>query len=778
MNMSNNINDADLKSALPDVSSDLTVDGLTGQVTITRDGHGIPHVSAASTGDAFFGQGFAAAQDRLWHMDYDRMKAYGRWSEYAGQPGVESDLLMRRLQVQASVVRDYHELGDAATKMLEAYSAGVNAFILSTNTLPVEYGLVGAEPEKWRPWDCLAVYFVRHVMMGGFEGKLWRAQLVNALGAERAAELYKSYQPGHLLLVPPGTPFSGEYADGSDIFRELADTVAHLSEPDGGSNSWLLTADRTTTGAPLMAGDPHRGLDVPNVYYQNHVTCPDFDVIGMSFPGCPGFPHFGHNARVAWCVTHAMADYQDLYIERFNPENSFEYEMDGEWKPAQVVIETIHVRGEADINIEVVATEHGPVVAGDRCTGTALTLKYTALDGPNPFANALLDMMSVTSVDAMDEAMRPWVDPCNNFMFTDVDGGVRYLNRGRMPIRPDANFWLPVPGWTGEYEWQGFISHEELPRVTDPENGVIVTANQKIVGPEFPYMLSLDYAPGYRAGRIYDRLAGIEKHTPEQAASVHAERVSVPATVYCRLMKNVTPGDKSFEEARTLLTAWDGSMERDGVAPTIYSAMRLQLNRRLAEHCLGPLAAEAIDAAGRGIPAHLRQLEALFAAHAAVDDTSLLPDGLDWLGALGDALTEGIEYLTGRLGDNMSGWVWGSVHGTKPVHTLSPSFPGLADKLDPPSVAMGGDGDTPQAGFFAPGDPFTMMSMSVARYLFDPSDWDASRWIVPLGASGHPGSPHYADQLPAWADIEMLPMTYSADAVQAAAQTTQNLNPS
>ena len=132
----------------------------------------------------------------------------------------------------------------------------------------------------------------------------------------------KSYQPGHLLLVPPGTPFSGEYADGSDIFRELADTVAHLSEPDGGSNSWLLTADRTTTGAPLMAGDPHRGLDVPNVYYQNHVTCPDFDVIGMSFPGCPGFPHFGHNARVAWCVTHAMADYQDLYIECFNPENS------------------------------------------------------------------------------------------------------------------------------------------------------------------------------------------------------------------------------------------------------------------------------------------------------------------------------------------------------------------------------------------------------------------------------------------------------------------------
>jgi penicillin amidase len=772
------ITDAELTSALPDVETDVTLNGLTGPVTITRDGHGIPHVLASTSADAFFGQGFATAQDRLWHMDYDRMKAYGRWAEFAGPPGVDSDLLMRRMQVQAAVIRDYQELGDAATAMLDAYAAGVNAFVESTNALPLEYGLVGAEPERWRPWDCLAVYFMRHVMMGGFEGKLWRAELVNALGPERAAELYKSYQPGHLLLVPPGMEFSGKYADGTDIFAELADAVATLTDPDAGSNSWALTPDRTTTGAPIIAGDPHRGLDVPNVYYQNHITCPDFDVIGMSFPGCPGFPHFGHNARVAWCVTHAMADYQDLYVERFNPENSFEYEFNGEWRAAQVVPETIKVRGEPDMNIEVVATEHGPVVAGDRREGTAVTMKYTALDGPNPFANALRDMMTVGSVQDMDEAMRPWVDPCNNFMFADIDGGVRYLNRGRMPIRPDANFWLPVPGWTGEHEWTGFISHEDLPRVTDPEGGVIVTANQKIVGDDFPYMLSLDYSPGYRARRIYDRLSELGRATPEQAAAVHAEQVSVPATVYCRLLASVPARDDRFEAAREMLTAWDGAMERDRTEPTIYSAMRLALNRRLAEHCLGPLAAEAIDAAGRGIPAHLRQLEALFVAHADVGDTSLLPEGLDWATALGDALSQGVDYLTERLGSEMSVWTWGSVHGTRPVHTLSPSFPGLAAQLDPPSVAMGGDGDTPQAGFFAPGDPFTMMSMSVARYLFDPSNWDGSKWIVPLGASGHPGSPHYFDQLPIWAEVKMVPMTYSAAAVRAAAQTTQTLNPS
>ena len=766
-----------LGAALPDITSDITVNGLMAPVSITRDGHGIPHVSASNSADAFFGQGFATAQDRLWHMDYDRMKAYGRWAELAGPPGLESDLLMRRLQIHASVVRDYHELGDAATEMLDSYAAGVNAFTRSTGSLPVEYALVDAEPEPWTPWDCLAVYMMRHVMMGGFEGKLWRAHLVNTLGADRAAELYRAYQPGHLLLVSPGVEFAGEYADGADIFRELSDTVATLTEADAGSNSWALTPERTTTGAPLMAGDPHRGLDVPNVYYQNHVTCPEFDVIGLSFPGCPGFPHFGHNARVAWCVTHAMSDYQDLYVERFNPENPTEYEFKGEWLPAQVVPETIKVRGESDVNIEVVATLHGPVIAGDRLAGTALAMKYTALDGPSPFADALLDMMTVTSVDDMDEAMRRWVDPCNNFMFTDVDGGVRYLNRGRLPIRPEANFWLPVPGWTGEHEWQGFVAHEELPRVSEPKDGVIVTANQKIVGPEFPYMMSLDYSPGYRARRIYDRLAQLDRATPAQTMAVHSERVSVPATVYCRLLTRVPPRDARFEAGRAMLTAWDGAMERDLAEPTVYSAMRLHLNRRLAERCLGALAGEAIDAAGRGIPAHLRQLEALFVAHAEADDTSLLPDGLDWATALGDALAEGIAYLADRLGDDVTAWTWGSVHRTRPVHTLSPSFPDLAGRLDPPSVAMGGDGDTPQAGFFAPGEPFTMMSMSVARYLFDPSDWDASRWIVPLGSSGHPGSPHYADQLPIWSEIDMVPMTYGAGAVRASAQTTQTLKP-
>ncbi len=771
------ITESDLRAAVPDVSLNVTVEGPGAPVIIRRDGYGIPHIDAAGSDDAFFGQGFATAQDRLWHMDYDRMRAYGRWAELAGEPGLKSDLLMRRLGIRATVVRDYEALGEPARRMLDWYAAGVNEFIRTAGRLPAEYDLVGAGPEPWSPWDCLAVYKIRHVMMGGFEGKLWRARLVSVLGPERAAELYRGYQPGHLLVVPPGEPYSGDYADGKAVFEELADAVSTLTEPDAGSNSWALGPDRTTTGAPLIAGDPHRGLDVPNVYYQNHVTCPEFDVIGLSFPGCPGFPHFGHNERVAWCVTHAMSDYQDLYIERFDPERPDLYEHRGQWLTANVARETIRVRGGEDVTIEAVETMHGPVVAGERRRGTAAAMRYTALDGPNPFAGSLLAMLTVRSAAEMDEAMRSWVDPCNNFVFADVDGGVRYLNRGRVPLRPEANYWLPVPGWSCEYEWDGFIPHEDLPRIVDPPDGRIVTANQKIVGPEFPHLLSLDYAPGYRARRIYDRLSAMDTAGPEEAASVHAERVSVPATVYCRLLTTAPKRGGRFDRAREMLTSWDCSMDHDRPEPTIYSAMRLSLNRRLAVHCLGELAGEAMDAAGRGIPAHLRQLEALFVAHAEAGDTSLLPQGLDWLTALGDGLEEGLGYLSDRLGDDMDGWTWGSVHATRPVHTLSASFPELSSLLDPPSVPMGGDGDTPQAGFFDPAEPFVMMSMSVARYLFDPSDWDRSRWSVPLGSSGHPGSPHYDDQVPVWSEIEMVPMDYSPQAVRSAARTMQILHP-
>ena len=802
-------------SALPDTASDMSLPGLQGEITVTRDSYGIPHVKAESEHDAYFGQGFATAQDRLWHMDYDRARAYGRWAEFIGPDGVEHDLMMRRFQIRASVEEDWSALSEDARAMIEAYANGVNAFIESTDTLPVEYALIGAEPEPWRPQDCLAVFKVRHIMMGVFEGKTWRAKLVNTFGPERAASLLKGYGnewrdrvksiwgderassfSSQLVIVPPGTESESDLIDGIDQLETGLAAVEWLKEDDSGSNNWAVHGSRTASGKPLVAGDPHRGLDTPNVYYQNHVACPDFDVIGLSFPGCPGFPHFGHNEHVAWCVTHAGADYQDLFVENLRySEQGPEYEFLGEWRPAIVSDETITVRGEDPVALDVVSTGHGPIIAGSEDGSMGLAFRYTATTGPNLGFECLRRMLHSQNVDEIDESMRDWVDPCNNFVFADVHGDIGYLNRGQVPVRSMANAWLPVPGWTGDHEWEGVIPFEDLARIRNPEDGLVVTANNRIVGEDYPYYISLSYAPDHRARRILDRLSGLHNATVEDMAAIHSEIVSIPAQVYSKFLANLSPeGMSQIEEASIEhLKTWDGSMDRDLVAPTIYSAIRSEIHGRYFSRLFGRLSQDALGAQGRGAPGHLRQLASLLVADLQSGVEVVRPPDPDWEWDFDSELYQGFYEAVHRLsrsgaglGRDVDTWKWGDVHRTRPRHPLSAAFPDAADLLDPPGFGMSGDGDTPQAGSYglvAPDssstiwDSFTITGTSVARYVWDTSDWDNSRWIVPLGSSGHAGSPHYADQGPIWADVELIPATYSWERIQEDAESVQIIRP-
>ena len=768
----------DLQAALPDVSTTLGLKGLDAIVEVYRDRYGIPHVKAQSVHDAFWGQGFATAQDRLWHMDYDRRRAYGRWAEYAGKAAIEQDKMMRRFQIELSVKSDYRAVNAETKAMLDAYSAGVNAFIKTTDSLPVEYSLVGSEAELWQPWDCLAVFKVRHILMGVFESKLWRARLLNSLGPERTTQLLRGYPLGHLLIVPPGVEYSGPILDGFKELSEGLEALSWLKDYDSGSNNWVLAGRRTYSGKPLLAGDPHRFLDTPNVYYQNHIACPNFDVIGLSFPGCPGFPHFGHNAYVAWCVTHAGADYQDLYIEKFKPSDPTKYEFKGRWEQAHLRPEAIKVREERPIEMVVTSTHHGPIIAGNPEKDYGIAFKYTATAGPNQGAESILRMLKATSADELEESMREWVDPCNNLLFADIYGNVGYLNRGKVPIRSRANAWLPVPGWTGEHEWEGFIPFEELVRMRNPDTGYIVTANNRIVGEEYPYYIALDYAPDYRARRIIDRLKPLKEATVQDMASIHSEKVSIPAQSYARLVSEIDPIDEASMAAKERLAGWDGTMDRDTVAPTVYSAFRLRLHRVILEHLLGvSLAHEAFDAMGRGVHSHFRQLSALLVTTVNENDTSLLPSGHNWKTLAAQALADGLSDLREILGNEMDSWHWGRVHFTRPEHTLSAAYSRMATLLDPPSFPTGGDGDTPHASGYLWGDPYVVTGTSVARYVFDLADWDNSQWIVPLGASGHPGSPHYADQAPIWAEVKLVPMKYEWSQIASAAESHQKLVP-
>ena len=770
--------DLDFSSSLPDTESHISVPGLDGEITILRDTYGIPHIRATNNNDAFFGQGFATAQDRLWHMDFDRRQAYGRWSEFVGIGGVGSDKMMRRFQIKSSAESDYKALNVETREMLESYSSGVNAFIQSTKKFPIEYAIVSGAPEPWTAIDCIAVYKVRHIMMGVFEGKLWRAQLVNELGAEIASELLKGYQEGHFLIVPPLGKYSGRSATGLNHLSNDLESIAWLKEsPDSGSNSWALHGSRTYSGKPLLAGDPHRGLDTPNCYYQNHITSASIDAIGLSFPGVPGFPHFGHNQNVAWCVTHAGADYQDIFVEKFDSSEPYKYEWMGSQIDAEVRREVIKVAGQNSESIEVRVTKHGPIFLESEDLTKGLAFSYTSIFGPNLGFQSLIPQMTAGSIADADEAMRDWVDPCNNYLFVDVDGDIKYLNRGKVPLRSMDNAWLPVPGWDGDHEWSGYIPFDQLPRSTNPENGFIVTANNRIVDEDYPHYLALEYAPEYRARRIIERLLELGNATVEDMTSIHSEKTSIPALIYLEILKQIVPSGQIANNAKKILVEWNGSMDSDSVAATIYSAFRLKLHDRVFRNLFGSLADEALVAGGRGAPRHVSQLASDLVMDANTRNDSLLPDGENWKSIAAEAYRDGISWLVNTLGEDVSTWKWGKVHHTNPIHPLTEYYPHLSSKLNPPSVAMGGDGDTPQAGSFAHTNPFTMTGMSVARYIFDASDWDNSRWIVPLGSSGHPGSPHYTDQLKIWSQVKTIPMCYTESAVDQTVVAKQLLSP-
>ncbi|MDP7588765.1 MAG: penicillin acylase family protein [Dehalococcoidia bacterium] len=765
----------DLKSAIPNLTGTVHLAGLYGAVKVFRDQYGIPHIKAESEMDAFFAQGFVTAQDRLWHMEYDRRRGSGRWAEAVGEQGVAQDKMMRRFRLEASAKADYKVMNAHTKSVFDAYAAGVNAFIHSGDALPVEYRITGLESEPWQPWDGLIAYKVRHISMGVFESKVWRARMVREMGPEAAGKLFPGVEPGYLMILPPGSTSPGPLDEGLKELAEGAAGLNHLNEMDSGSNSWVLGGAETATGKPILAGDSHRALDTPNSYYQNQVACPEFDVVGLSFPGVPAFPHFGHNGRVSWSVTHTAADYQDLYVERFQ-DGKYLYK--DQWLDAETHDETIKVRGGSDVHTTVTVTQHGPVIAGDPTQGSGLAFKYTATEQASTWPKILWQMLRAESSPELVDSMEGWVDPCNNLLFADIHGDMGYLCRGRIPIRSRVNGWLPVPGWTGEHEWKGDIPFEELPVSINPIEGYIATANNRPVGDDYPYYIAIDFTPEFRVKRVTEGLKSLNRPTAEDMAQVHAQRVSIPALAYQGVLKQMEPLDTASKAAKELLLDWDGKMDAHRVQPTIYSAMRDALLKDVLEINLTEgLAYDAWHPADRGLGSFSNRLKARLVAMIGEDDCSLLREGDTWPTAVAKALSQAVVTLSERLGEEMNEWQWEKVHQARPKHNLSAAFPELAELLDPPAIPISGDGDTPLQGGYSPAAAATVTSLSVARYSYDPSNWENSLWVVPLGSSGHPGSPHYHDQSETWRQVKMIPMGYDWAKIEASCETEQTLKP-
>jgi len=774
--ISEKINRQDLKSAIPSLTGSVQLRGLQGTVKVFRDRYGIPHMKAESELDAFFAQGFVTAQDRLWHMEYDRRRGSGRWAEAVGESAVAQDKMMRRFRLEASAKADYQVMDPHTKDVFDAYAAGVNAFITSGDALPVEYRITRLEPEPWQPWDGLTAYKVRHISMGVFESKVWRARMVREVGPEAAGKLFPGFEPGYLMILPPGSTSPGPLDEGLKELAEGAAGLNHLNEMDSGSNSWVLSGAETATGKPILAGDSHRALDTPSAYYQNQVACSEFDVVGLSFPGVPGFPHFGHNGRVSWSVTHTAADYQDLYVERFQ-DGKYLYK--DRWLDAETHDETIKVRDGTDVHTKVTVTQHGPVIAGYPDQGSGLAFKYTATERASTWPEILWRMLRVENSKELVDSMSGWVDPCNNLLFADIHGNMGYLCRGRIPIRSRVNGWLPVPGWMGEHEWEGDIPFDELPVSINPPEGYIATANNRPVGDDYPHYIAIDFTPEFRVRLVTEGLKSLHRPTAEDMEQVHAQRVSIPALAYLGVVKQIDPKDAAIKAAKDLLLDWNGEMNANQVQPTIYSAMRdAMLKEVLETNLTEKLAYDAWHPADRGLGSFSNRLKARLVAMIEQDDRSLLPEGDTWPTAVARALSKAVATLSERLGGDMGQWQWERVHQARPKHNLSAAFPELAELLDPPAIPSSGDGDTPLQGGYSPANPATVTSLSVARYSYDPSDWENSLWVVPLGSSGHPGSPHYADQSETWRQVKMIPMGYDWGRIEASCETKQTLEPS
>lgn len=736
----------------------------TGDVVVRRDEYGIPHVSAGDEPSAWFGLGYAAAEDRLWQMEYDRRRACGRWAEAAGQVALPADRLARRLDLRRAATRDVTAMDEATRERFEGYAAGVNA--RAAEALPPEYEVTGLPWEPWRPWHSVAAFKIRHVLMGVWQYKLARATLLARDGLAAFQDFDPTPRPGMWVTVPAGARLGPRDAGLRALLDEAradieatAEQLGFLAEVEGGSNAWAVAGTRTTSGLPVLCNDSHRALDVPNVYWQAHLTCPGFRVSGATFPGLPGFPHFGHNGTVGWAITNAAADAQDLLIERFRGDgDSLEVRVPSGWAPVTTTESVIVVRDAEPQRVTCHTTPNGPVIHGDPRTGLALSLRWTATDRACEQFGVLRRMLDSETVTEMLDAQAPWVDPVNNFLAADTAGNIGYTMRGELPRRRrPAALQIPVPGWDTASEWTGRVPVSRLPRQENPASGAIVSANNVVVEGMRDLVISHALNDMYRVERIHEMLDGRPVHSVDRLAGYQGDVVSAAARRWAQILERRGPYTGNAEEARSMIAASRGALNGTGGAALVHACFR----RTLAETLIHERLSEAAgDFLLRGsLPGAAVLTRRWFAQLTwPIDSGSQCPADDIPDATLKAALEHAWSDARRTAGDDPTQWRWNEHHCVAGRHTLASSGLGMA--WNPPCAGIGGDNETVQnASYDWPrGAPFTVTNCSVYRQVLDFADLANSKWVIPGGASGDPTSPHYADQLPIWQRHALLDM--------------------
>ena len=757
---------------LPQIEGTLNLAGIKETVEVIRDRWGIPHIYAQDVRDLFFVQGFVHAQDRLFQMEMNRRVAQGRLSELFGEIALDTDRTVRTFGFNRLGRADWSNADGELRDIFQAYTAGVNAYLHHPiRKLPVEFTLLRHEPEEWIPEDSFAFSRVMIWQLShAWYGELLRAQLTEAVGETHAAELEIQYPKSNPTTLPFGIEFNR--LDSENLRQKIGGPFLNHGK---GSNSWVVSADRSASGNPVLCNDMHLQLSIPGLWYLIHLCAGDYQVTGVSLPGLP-FVMVGHNSKLAWGMTLAYTDSEDLFIEKFDPQQPNRYQFNDTWEEVEQIPEPINIKGRAEPYLEMVAvTRHGPVISGvigypeQRVAVNSMSLR------PNQAIQGWYQLNMAQNWDEFVRAMRLIEAPQLNVSYADVEGNIGYWVTGKVPIRAKGDGSFPAPGWTGEYEWTGEIAFEEMPHALNPEQGYLVSCNHKIIAEDYPYFLGNVWMNGYRARRIVDFIESKVKLSFEDHQALHVDFTCLPGKELISLLDGFTSTDPDVQLAQSILQAWDCNLTASSVGGTLYEVTRHYLVRNVLESGLGE--EMALRIMGKGFhPLLLFTHE--FYGHDTVAVLRILnnPDSW-WLEqaqgrdvVLSRSLKQAVVWLREKLGQDHTGWQWGKLHGAIFPHAL-----GLQKPLDlvfnRGPYPIGGDTDTPcQTALFAH-DPYDNKAWAPSfRQIVDLGDLSRSVTITPPGQSGQLGSPHYDDLVQPWLDGEYIPQLWTREQVESHAQ--------
>jgi len=589
---------------LPKTRGTVTLDGISSPVEIRRDRWGVPHIRASTAHDLWFGEGFCHGQDRLWQLDLYRRTASGRLSEIAGKAGLRPDRFMRTLGLHRTARREEAALDPDVRSQLEALCAGVNAAAAS-RPLPAELQLLRVDFEPFEPAHALALTkLLSFGLSTNWERELLRAEMTRELGEELATRLDPGYPKGNPVILTPGEAWSGDGLGLAEQIAKVRDAIGLAVEATG-SNNWAVSGERSATGGPLLAGDPHLPPSMPGITYQVGLYLGERFCRGASLPGLPGLM-MGQTNDVTWSFTNVLADVMDLFIERVDGDA---YEFEGEMRPLEVIEEEIAVKGRTNPERLVVReTHHGPIVneALGADDAEPLALRFSALDFPG-ITRASLAVLDWSSGPELVASLADHAHPVSNLVWADRHGSIGYKTVGRLPVRrgdcPDH----AKPGLTGEHELDGWVAYGELPELVDPEPGFIVTANNRIAPEDYPHHITTDYLDGYRAKRIEQLIVAEPEHDLDSFESMQTDMLSLPGLETAHRLTRLRPRDQRELAAIERLRSWDGRMGTESIAATIYQAFTLRLAREVTRAAIGDrdLADRWLDRADNGFIAHV-----------------------------------------------------------------------------------------------------------------------------------------------------------------------------